>query len=68
MYTDTIVEFFVERKKGKKTIIKYVAIGVLLTLFPIMVSVLMSICTPELTPLATVKCTAALRILLCSVR
>jgi len=33
MYTDTIVEFFVERKKGKKTIIKYVAIGVLLTLF-----------------------------------
>jgi len=27
MYTDTVIEFFVERKKGKKAIMKYVGIG-----------------------------------------
>lgn len=27
MYTDTVVEFFVERKKGKKAFLKYAAIG-----------------------------------------
>lgn len=27
MYTDTVVEFFIERKKGKKTALKYAGIG-----------------------------------------
>ena len=32
MYTDTVVEFFVERKKGKKAILKYAGIGVVMAI------------------------------------